>query len=62
MLTPREVATILVALRYWQRLGHVRFFKVFLPRQLRPLSTTEIDDLCQRLGDSADLTTFGLHQ
>jgi hypothetical protein len=49
----RETATILAALRYWQRegslsAGHERDIETDLDR-LEPLSAGEIDALCERL-------------
>lgn len=54
-LTPEELATILAALRYWQRVGHGAGV---MPREwdiatndgtVEPLSVDEIDSLCEKL-------------
>lgn len=56
MLSSRELATVLAALRYWQRDvesadeaidGGEHF------AETTPLSATEIDDLCERLNRTA---------
>src|SRR6266581_1863920 len=58
MLTGRELATVLGALRYWQRTTtqrqrHDRTFEEFSvvtdSAALEPLADAEIDALCQRL-------------
>lgn len=53
--TTREIATILAALRHWQAnnasgLGLEEFAEHFV--ETTPLTTTEIDNLCQKLNYS----------
>ena len=53
-LTPRELATVLAALRYWQREGwrmaEGRELEIASDcGRLKPLGTKEIDDLCERI-------------
>jgi hypothetical protein len=58
-VTPREFATILAALRYWQVSG--RTAATYAPEYdiasdsgtLEPLSNDEIDALCERLNTRA---------
>ena len=56
MLNPRELATVLAALRHWQRelerhgLDWAQGFPHFADEP--PLSMEEIDSLCDRLNDS----------
>jgi hypothetical protein len=54
----RETATILAALRYWQRegsmsAGHERDIETDFDR-LKPLSAEEVDALCERINCSDD--------
>ena len=56
MLTSRELASVLAALRYWQR-GLEQADEIIdggeqFSDQL-PLSAAEIDDLCERLNSTA---------
>lgn len=64
-LNPRELATVLAALRHWQEATRIgsngdeisspkrdffsRYAGFFVTEKLDPLSVTEIDDLCERL-------------
>jgi len=52
-LTPRELATVLAALRYWQRegllSGGAEHDLATDDGTLKPLGLHEIDALCQRL-------------
>ncbi len=58
MLNPRELATVLAALRYWQQQQKeceatiVAAFPQF--SEERPLSADEIDQLCERLNRSSE--------
>lgn len=53
-LNPRELGTVLAALRYWQRMG---LASSFCPEDdiatgagnLDPLDADEIDELCERI-------------
>lgn len=58
MLTPKELATVLAALRFWQELERGEPCEKFLPENARkgthfeehdPLTVEEIDSLCERL-------------
>jgi len=55
-LTPRELATILAALRYWQydlaKNGSDEIISVHFDAMVTPLTVDEIDDLCERLNCS----------
>jgi hypothetical protein len=53
-LSPRELATVLAALRYWQRQladgedgSSISLYH--FTESVTPLSTTEIDEFCERL-------------
>ena len=50
-MTPRELATVLAALRYWQEnAAHVPPGIYDIAAEAgEPLTDTEIDDLCERL-------------
>lgn len=53
-LTPRELATVLAALRYWQHLLLIRehtgpISADHFDDEITPLSADEVDDLCERL-------------
>lgn len=49
-MTPRELATVLAALRYWQNAQDVPLDIYDIATEAgEPLTYTEIDDLCERL-------------
>ncbi len=52
-LTPKELATVLAALRYWQQDLNANdeppISEHFEDAGVEPLDTDEIDDLCERL-------------
>lgn len=51
-LSERELATVLAAMRYWQRTVPDLFAYAASPlhfRSCRPLSSAEIDALCEKL-------------
>jgi hypothetical protein len=55
MLTERELATVLAALRFWQQtLDHKPDFATDWPQfdEHEPLDPYEIDELCERFNDS----------
>ena len=52
LLSERELATVLAALRFWQRAVPEKDAKAYSPLHFascRPLSNSEIDWLCERL-------------
>ncbi len=54
-LNNREVATVLAALRHWQRVTNPRLELEEIASDggtLEPLSVEEIDDLCERINCS----------
>lgn len=50
-MTPRELATVLAALRYWQEEAQYVPLGIYnvASEAGEPLTDTEIDDLCERL-------------
>jgi len=50
-LTPRELATVLAALRHWQHVGmHAAMLDIATDGgKHEPLTETEIDALCERI-------------